>query len=489
MAHPEFPGPAREPSFRALFENASLPVAVTAIANHRILYANESCLMLFQVARAELEGAFATEFYQDPADQDGIIAGVRAKGHATDRLACLRTRRGDRFLATVSFDLVEWRGQAARLAAFHNVTAVESRLSETEELNRAIVRTCPDGILVVSPEGKIRNCSPAAARMFGYENGGDLVGRPALDLLAPDDRERAAQTRDRRLYGASAGFATFRARRRDGVEFFLESNGAVLHGPGGDPTGLVYVLRDVTLHRRAEETAHRAAALEAVAALAAGAAHDVNSRMSVVLERAALLERKPGPLARQEKGIAAIRSAAERASALARQLLAFARQGRQDVRRVDLNTLVYRAVLEGGADATARTDLRLDPLLWPVEGDAAQLAQVAANLYVNAAEAISGGGSVTVTTRNTSQEDSPGLPRGRYALLRVEDTGCGMDAATAARAFEPFFTTKFQGRGLGLAAAYGIVQSHGGGISLHSEPGRGTCCEVLLPAAGGGGAA
>ena len=127
------------------------------------------------------------------------------------------------------------------------------------------------------------------------------------------------------------------------------------------------------------------------------------------------------------------------------------------------------------------------PDLWNVEADPAQMGQVLMNLCINAVEAIPGNGRILLTTRNVELDSSwagasPDLPPGRYVYLAVEDTGCGMSAKTLERVFEPFFSTKFQGRGLGLAAVYGIIKNHGGRITVYSEPGQGATFKVYLPA-------
>lgn len=238
--------------------------------------------------------------------------------------------------------------------------------------------------------------------------------------------------------------------------------------------------------------------MEAVGQLAGGVAHDFNNLLTVVLANvgAALAELERGEPGGVQDELREIGAAAERASVLTRQLLAFSR--RQVVQRkiVDLNEVI-RAV-EPMVRRVVREDIRVETALaaelWRVSVDPGQVEQVLLNLVLNAQDAMPGGGSLTIRTENRLlREGEAGgeLRPGEYVLLAVADTGVGMDEETRRRAFEPFFTTKGvgEGTGLGLSTVYGIVKQSEGHVFLHSAPGRGTTVEVYLPKAVGVGAA
>jgi signal transduction histidine kinase len=230
---------------------------------------------------------------------------------------------------------------------------------------------------------------------------------------------------------------------------------------------------------------------ESLAALAAGVAHDFNNLLLSVVGNASLARQLLPPGNPAEGLLDGILKAGEQAARLTRQMLACAGTGKFLVETIGFSELVSEAA-EALRPSLPRIDFHLDlaPGLPPLRGDRVQLRQLFANLALNAAEATGpSGGVVSVRTallhvdaRNSSRRSSAaGLSAGPYVALEVSDRGCGMDAATEARIFDPFFSTKFTGRGLGLAAAAGIVRAHEGAILVATAPGQGSTFTVLLP--------
>jgi signal transduction histidine kinase/CheY-like chemotaxis protein len=245
--------------------------------------------------------------------------------------------------------------------------------------------------------------------------------------------------------------------------------------------------------RRSDEQLRSAQKLESLGVLAGGIAHDFNNLLVGVLGNAglALLELPEDSPARQP--IRDIEISAQRAAELTRQMLAYSGRGRFRVEPVDLSAIVEEIsqLLGRVISKQAQLTLHLARDLPAVVVDATQLRQVVMNLITNASDALQDRpGTVALETGLVQADramfastylDEP-LPPGPYVYLEVRDTGSGMDPATVARIFEPFFSTKFTGRGLGLAAALGIVRSHKGAIAVQSAPGQGTTFRVLLPA-------
>jgi CheY-like chemotaxis protein len=231
--------------------------------------------------------------------------------------------------------------------------------------------------------------------------------------------------------------------------------------------------------------------LESLGRLAGGIAHDFNNLLAVILGFASFIERRAPAGSEDERDVTEIRKAGEQATRLTRQLLAFARRETVRPQVLDLTGVVLEMeeLLRRTLGEHVRLETALAADLWPVLADYGQLEQVLVNLAVNARDAMPEGGTLTLDTENVTADAAyvstrTGLLPGRYARLRVSDTGMGMTADVAERAFEPFFTTKpkGEGTGLGLATIHGIVSGAGGHVQVYSEPGLGTTFTILLPA-------
>ncbi len=253
------------------------------------------------------------------------------------------------------------------------------------------------------------------------------------------------------------------------------------------------IVEDITTRRQVEEAMLQTQKLESLGVLAGGIAHDFNNLLVAMMGQTSLALTKLDGDARARANIEKALSAAEKAAALTQQLLSYAGQGVTEFRPTDLNELIQENLhlfkVAMPQYVTLKTKLAEIPL---VEVDKNQIQQVVMNLIINGAEAIEGkSGTVLVTTAvyehpaQTEHEiwlaNGNQLPSGRYVLLTVEDDGMGMSAATMGKIFDPFFSTKFTGRGLGLAAALGIVQSHRGGLQVESVEHEGTTFSLYLP--------
>jgi signal transduction histidine kinase len=258
----------------------------------------------------------------------------------------------------------------------------------------------------------------------------------------------------------------------------------------GTITTVIGVAADVTAKVALEGQLRQAQKMEAVGRLAGGIAHDFNNLLTAILSYVDFLLVSLGADHPARDDAEEVRKAAVKAADLTRQLLAFSRRQVLQPKLLDLNAIVIemerllRRLI--GEDVVLYTDLAHP--LGAVRADPSQLEQVIVNLAVNARDAMPHGGTLTIETAETDAEEVRGhgqaaVEPGRYVMLRIRDTGLGMDAGTRAHLFEPFFTTKEQGRGtgLGLATVYGIVKQSGGYIWVESEPGRGSMFTVHLP--------
>jgi signal transduction histidine kinase len=238
---------------------------------------------------------------------------------------------------------------------------------------------------------------------------------------------------------------------------------------------------------RVESALRQAQRLEAVGQLTSGVAHDFNNLLTVVLGNIGQLE-KSADDAPSRRRLRMMAEAAERGAQLTAQLLAFSRRQRLEPQPVDLNEAVTRMrdLLQSTMGGSVRLTTRLQPALWPAMIDPTQIELVILNLAINARDAMSVGGDLTVETRNVTlgssrRPDDP--PPGDYVMVAVRDTGSGMSPEVLARVFEPFFTTKEVGKGsgLGLSQVFGLAKQSGGGVRIDSTLGQGTSVEVYLP--------
>jgi PAS domain S-box-containing protein len=340
-----------------------------------------------------------------------------------------------------------------------------------------------DTLVVATPDGRFKRVNPALGAALGYA-GDELIGKPFIDFVHRDDRERSREAHQQALAGTPVTDFENRYRCSNGQYRVLSWRATV------DPvTGDVYgVARDVTDHRATEAQLRHAQKMDAVGQLAGGIAHDFNNLMLAILANAELA--LAGSPADTEEHLTEIENAAQRAAKLTKQLLAFSR--RQTLRPVpvDLNALITRltAMLRRLLPENIAIDFLPGHELAPVEGDPSQLEQVIVNLCVNARDAMPNGGRLTLACENieitkSCLDSHPWARPGHYVLLSVTDTGAGMTPETRERAFEPFFTTKpvHEGTGLGLSTVYGIVRQHDGMLHLYSEPGDGTTVKIYLP--------
>jgi PAS domain S-box-containing protein len=369
------------------------------------------------------------------------------------------------------------------------------RLRRAEEallLRDRAIRAVSQGIVITDParpDNPVVYASPGFERMTGY-SAAEVLGRNCRFLQGPDT-DPAAVARVRRAVAEGRGCEVELLNyRKDGSAFWCDLHVTPVRD-GDRLTHFVGVQVDVTERRRQEELARQAQKMEAIGRLAGGVAHDFNNLLTVINGYADLvLGMLPAGEARDM--VAEMARSGGKAATLTRQLLAFGRKTVLAPRTIDLNETVREmgAMLRRLLGADIELSVRTGSSVGPVHADPSHLEQVVLNLALNARDAMPGGGRLTIETREVDLEESFAVPRagadpGRYVLLAVSDTGCGMTEEVRRHAFEPFFTTKPVGRGtgLGLATVYGIVRQGGGHVEVASEPGVGTTFKVYLPRA------
>jgi PAS domain S-box-containing protein len=375
--------------------------------------------------------------------------------------------------------------------------------SSAEQLYRLISDGVADySIVLLDPDGYVISWTGVAERIEGYRPA-EIMGEHFTVFYAPDDRPAAEQALQQAAQTGRVELEGWRVRK-GGERYWANVVISATHAPDGELTGFIRVLRDQTARRladdalresqdalrKSEEQLRQAQKMEAVGQLAGGIAHDFNNLLTAIRGHAELLLGEMTPTHPLRTDLEEINRAAQRASTLTRQLLAFSRRQMLQPTVLDLDIVVtemerlLRRLI--GEDIVLVTSPAAAGAF--VRADRGQLEQVLMNLAVNARDAMTGGGRLTLATDTVELDESymrlhPGARAGSCVRLVVRDTGTGMDAETLSHVFEPFFTTKGVGKGtgLGLAMVYGIVKQSGGYIAVASEAGVGTAFEIYLP--------
>jgi PAS domain S-box-containing protein len=361
-----------------------------------------------------------------------------------------------------------------------------SLVAELQRLREAVAQAS-NSVVITNPDGIVQYVNPGFERISGY-SASEILGK-TLSVLRSGRHDRAFyQAVWETLQAGRAWHGDFVNRGRDGELYEIEAAISPIRDADGSISGYVEVGRNVTHERELEAQLRQSQKMEAVGRLAGGIAHDFNNILTVIQGYASLLLETADVTTHSD--LEQLQSAAHRAAALTRQLLAFSR--RQVMNPTVLDTGGVVRGIEPMLRRLISEDIRLviqvgdDPV--PALVDEHQLEQVLVNLVVNSRDALPLGGTISVRVHPFDVDDAyiadhVGARPGRYAAIEVVDDGIGMDQATLSRVFEPFFTTKGvgQGTGLGMAMVYGIVKQSNGYVWVESSPGAGTEVVVHLP--------
>lgn len=490
---------ASEHEFRMIAENVPALFAYIA-ADGRYRFVNKQLEQWLGRPREELLGAHYQDVLADPN-----FERIRV------RIAAALEGRGLRFEETITFphgnrsvsgeyvpdlDNGRLKGIFALVCDVSEQRRTEAALRESEKLLRTVLDTLPVGVWFTDSQGGIISGNPAAQSIWGetdmagvnenslYKGWWADTGKP----IAPEEWAAARAL----AQGETSLNEVIEIERLDGQRKIILNSATPLRDEAGCVQGALIVNQDITERKHLEEQLRQVQKMEAIGRLAGGIAHDFNNMLTVIngYTDLALIQIGPGNPLREL--IEPIRDAAARSSQLTRQLLTFSRQQIVQpeildlaVVTFDLQKMLARLI---GEDINFTIEAAEGGCF--VEADRGQIEQILMNLVVNSRDAMPRGGELRVEIRHVDLErplagKPADVPPGSYVLLRVSDTGCGMDAAVRSRVFEPFFTTKAKGKGtgLGLASVYGIVKQSQGEILVDSEPGRGATFRLFFPRA------
>ncbi len=387
---------------------------------------------------------------------------------------------------------IQFRALQDANVAMEREIRVRKEAEEQKALLSMAVEQAAETIAITDTEGKIQYINPAFEQVSGYGRN-EMIGTNLDHLARVDEGNDGNRAMWETLRGGRVWTGRIVGRRRDGGEFEEVAVVSPVVNAGGRIVNYVAALRDVTAEKRLEEQLRQAQKMEAVGRLTGGIAHDFNNLLTAINGYSELVLQRIEAHDPIREEIQGIRDAGERAAALVNRLLTFSRRQVVEPRVLDLNQVIAGVV--GMLRRLIGENVELTSIsaegLWSVQADPGQIEQVLMNLAVNARDAMPAGGRLTIETANLSVDGASAMrfpvKPGAYVMLRVSDTGCGMDETVRSRVFEPFFTTKPSGKGtgLGLSTVYGIVKQGGGDLFLDSEVGKGTVFTVCLPRAEG----
>ena len=368
----------------------------------------------------------------------------------------------------------------------------------SQQLLEGIINTIPVRVFWKDKDLIYMGCNAVFAHDAGFADPKNLIGkddyqmgwRDQAELYRGDDRQVIES-------GCSKYLIEEPQTTPEGKTITLLTSKIPLRSSNGEINGIIGMYMDITERKRVDEERVKLEAqlrqsqkMESVGRLAGGVAHDFNNMLGVILGHTEIALEQIDPAQPLYEDLKEIQMAAKRSADLTRQLLAFARKQTAQPRILDLNQnmdsmlKMLRRLIGEEMDLVWRPGVGL----WPVKVDPSQIDQILVNLVVNARDAISGVGRITIETGNSILHENycaahMGFVPGEYVSLTVRDNGCGMDKETLAQAFEPFFTTKGigKGTGMGLSTVYGIVRQNSGFVNADSKPGHGTTFTIYLP--------
>ncbi|MBP8980131.1 MAG: PAS domain S-box protein [Syntrophobacterales bacterium] len=491
-----------EGRFRDLFEH-SRDLIYTHDLEGRVLSINPAGATIIGYKREEIIGRKVSEFISPSYRRDFedlYMAAIRQHGCASG-LMSIETPRGERRILEYNNTLRNEEGEAPIVRGIvRDITErwkTQKALEKSESKYRSIFERASEGIFQYDREGRFISVNRAMAQICGYASPEEMINA-ITDIGRQFFVKAELLERFRAIINDAERVDNFEHKvyRRDGSEVWVSMSVWAVRGTQGETSHFEGTMTDISgrinaekERRRLEHDLAQAQKLEAIGTLAGGIAHDFNNLLMGIQGYTSLALMGTDPSHPHYEYLKGIEKQVASGADLTKQILGYARGGRYEKKPADMNELIEKTTLilsRSRKDVFVQRKLAAD--LWTVEVDTSQMERVLMNLFVNACQAMPGGGEMRVASENillgNDQAQGIALSAGRYIHVSVTDTGVGMSPQTMSRIFDPFFTTKAMGRGtgLGLATVYGIIKGHEGAILVESELGLGTTFRIYLPA-------
>jgi two-component system sporulation sensor kinase A len=475
-----------EERFRSIVENSLDGIMILDDA-YRLTYVNDELCRISGYSREETIGQDFRKFLDEESKQ--LVA---------ERY--IRRQKGEEIPPRYEFNIVRKDGQkrrveisssvikdsAGRVKTVAQILDITERKRAEEQLLRLsnAVKMSTDSIVIADLEAKIIDVNEATLKMYGTDDEKDLIGKNSLELIVPEEREKALEGLREAL---EKGYVTRREYHiviKDGSKVLVEMNSAVMKDADGKPIGFVAVSRDIAERKQmeqklrdAQEQLHRSEKLAAIGQLAGGVGHELRNPLGAIKNAVFYVRRRiaksdlPATEPKVMEFLDTIDKEVNSANKVITDLLGFSRVAKPTVSSVNIGGIIEGALEHVPMPGNVELTRDIDPSLPMVMVDGGQIQQVFANIILNAVEAMTEGGRLEIMAR--SKDD--------FVKVRFTDSGCGIPESIISKIFDPLFTTKAKGIGLGLAMCKSIVERHGGDIQLKSEEGKGTTFTVSLP--------
>ncbi len=481
--------------FTKAFHSQPIPMQIFDLDSNMRIDVNDQFCQLFEFEREELLAAPALNLnlWRHPEQLQKAMKKLIAKTTVQNIPLEMYTNSGHILYALVSASILDINNRKLAIVTFIDITEnknIEQELILKEHEQSEILNSTIDGIITIDETGKVLTFNKSSEKLFGF-TADEVVGLNISQLMPNETAhnhdaylKRYVDTGVARVVGSGAEVY---AQHKDKTIFPMRLSLAELSPDSSGKKRFVGSCQDLTQIKQQEEQLRRSQKMDALGKLTGGIAHDFNNLLGVILGYSDLLE-KSLTEPKSTKYIRQIKQAGERGANLTNKLLRFSKKKSSVLEVVDLNTLLLnqRHLLEKVLTARISLLFELDETLYPVALDDGDLEDCILNFAINAMHAIADNGNFTIHTNNKTISSAEAsilqLPAGKYAVLTISDTGCGMDKETVTKIFDPFFSTKGEkGTGLGLSQVYGFIESSGGAIKVYSEPGHGTQFTLYFP--------